>query len=644
MRTIKLLRLSIRDFKGITVREIDFNGQNAVISGRNGVGKSSVYDAMCWVFTGKDAHGNQPESEGFNIKPRDKEGNVLAGVMPTVTCTLEVNGETITLKKVFKEKWEKPRGASETRFAGHTTEYSVDGIAHLENEYKRVVNELVDADTFKVLTSVYQFPQTLEWQDRRKLLFDLCRVQNDAEIMAEDTRFAPLAAAVGRWSVDQYKQSLKTQRRSVNGMLEMLPIRIDEVEKSTAGLRDMDFAQIGADITREEEHKRVLETERYDIAHNTAVTGVKNELAGLRNELDKLENENAAHRRSQEIPVMDPRPAMQRELNMLHAAQEREQNAINAAQTQIQMVNKQLDEYRDQWKRIYHETDAIGTICPTCGQELPAEKVQQAKERFARDKESRLERLKQDSDILKQGITDQQAAICTHQTEKDRLERQAKELADQIRAAAPEIPVIEDLPGYKERADALRNVIRQAEEKLRLLSSDSNARVRDLDAQIADTDAKLSALRDALAKESNLKAAAQRVEELHADQRTQAAELEKIDSLIYLCEEFTRYKVKAVTDAINGRFRRASFRLFSEQINGAVKDCCDVMMDGKPYGSLSDGEKIKIGLDIIQTLSKYYGVRVPLFVDKTESVTDIPAVDTQMILLTVQNSDMEVAI
>lgn len=427
-------------------------------------------------------------------------------------------------------------------------------------------------------------------------------------------------------------------------MLEMLPIRIDEVEKSTAGLRDMDFAQIGADITREEEHKRILETERYDIAHNTAVTGVKNELAGLRNELDKLENENAAHRRSQEIPVMDPRPAMQRELNMLHAAQEREQNAINAAQTQIQMVNKQLDEYRDQWKRIYHETDAIGTICPTCGQEFPAEKVQQAKERFARDKESRLARLKQDSDILKQGIADQQAAICTHQTEKDRLERQAKELADQITAAAPEIPVIEDLPGYKERADALRNVIRQAEEKLRLLSSDSNARVRDLDAQIADTDAKLSALRDALAKESNLKAAAQRVEELHADQRTQAAELEKIDSLIYLCEEFTRYKVKAVTDAINGRFRRASFRLFSEQINGAVKDCCDVMMDGKPYGSLSDGEKIKIGLDIIQTLSKYYGVRVPLFVDKTESVTDIPAVDTQMILLTVQNSDMEVAI
>ena len=643
MKIIKLMSLFIRDFKGIATLDIDFGGHDAVISGRNGEGKTSVYDALCWLLTGKDARGNQPESEGFNIKPRDNAGNVLSGVMPTVTAKLDVNGEKITFKKVYKEKWEKPRGATEARFAGHTTEHFVDDIPRKEIEYKRIVGELIDEDAFQMLTDVYRFPAKLKWQERRKLLFDLCGVQDDASIMAVNARFAPLATAVGRWTVDEYKQSLKSRRRAVNGTLEMLPIRIDEVEKSVAGLRDMDFAQIDADIAQLEDHKRAMEAELYDITHNAALIGAKNALVSLRNELDKLENDNAAHRRSQEVLVVDPRPAMQRELDTLRAAQKCERDAVSAAQTQIQMANMRLDDYRTEWRKISKEAYAGKDTCPTCGQTLPADKVQQAKDRFERDKKDRLDRLKKDSDVLKQGIADQEKTASEHQDEADRLDQQAQELADKLAAtAAPEAPVIEDLPGYIKQSAELLDAIRQAEAKVQQLSDDSDARVRDVKAQIIDTDAKLSGLRSELAKEGNIKAAAQRVEELRADQRAQAAELEKIDSLIYLCEEFARYKVESITEEINGRFQRASFRLFREQINGGLEDCCDVMMDGRPYGSLSDGEKIKIGLDIVQTLSEYYGVKVPLFVDRAESVTEFPEVDTQVIRLMVDDKDMEV--
>lgn len=643
MKTIKLIRLSIRDFKSIAVRDIDFGGRNAVVSGRNGEGKTSIYDALCWLLTGKDARGNQPESEGFNIKPRDKAGNVLSGVMPTVTGTLEVDGEIITFRKVYKERWEKPRGAAEARFSGHTTEHFVDDIPRKEIEYKRIVGELVDEDAFKMLTDVYRFPLALKWQERRKLLFELCGVQDDAAIMAADERFAPLAAAVGRWTVDEYKQSLKSQRRAVNDTLETLPIRIDEVEKSVAGLRDMDFTKISADITQMEDRKRALEAELYDITHNTAMIGAKNALVILRNELDKLENENAAHRRSQEVPVVDPRPAMRRELDTLRAAQKRERDAVGAAQSQIQMANLRLDDYRTEWRKISKEAYAGKDTCPTCGQAMPADKVQQAKDRFERDKKDRLDRLKKDSDVLKQGIADQEKTASEHQAEADRLSRQAQELADKLAVtAAPEAPVIEDLPGYIKQSAELRDAIRQAEAKVQQLAGDSDARVREVKTQIVDADAKLSSLRAELAKEGNIKAAAQRVEELRTDQRTQAAELDKIDSLIYLCEEFARYKVESITEAINGRFQRASFRLFREQINGGLEDCCDVMMDGRPYGSLSDGEKIKIGLDIVQTLSEYYDVKVPLFVDRAESVTDFPEVDTQVIRLVVEDENMEV--
>ena len=161
-------------------------------------------------------------------------------------------------------------------------------------------------------------------------------------------------------------------------------------------------------------------------------------------------------------------------------------------------------------------------------------------------------------------------------------------------------------------------------------------------AKIMDAQSRLSGLRAELARESGIAAAEQRVEELRADQRTQAAELEQIDSMLFLCEEFVRYKVEHITEAINGRFQHVRFRLFREQVNGGLEDCCDVMMDGRSYGSLSDGEKIKVGLDIVQTLSAYYGVQVPLFVDRAESVTDFPPADTQVIRLAVEDRNMEV--
>ena len=92
MRTIKLMQLSIQDFKSISQRDIDFAGHDAIITGRNGQGKTSIYDALCWLLTGKDARGNQPESEGFEIKPRDRTGRVRDGVMPTVIGVFQVDG------------------------------------------------------------------------------------------------------------------------------------------------------------------------------------------------------------------------------------------------------------------------------------------------------------------------------------------------------------------------------------------------------------------------------------------------------------------------------------------------------------------------------------------------------------------------
>ena len=138
-------------------------------------------------------------------------------------------------------------------------------------------------------------------------------------------------------------------------------------------------------------------------------------------------------------------------------------------------------------------------------------------------------------------------------------------------------------------------------------------------------------------KEATLK----RIQELKEDARNASEVLEGIDSMLFAIEEFVRYKARFVEESINDLFRVASFRLFREQANGGLEERCDAQYGGVPFLGLNNGRKVNVGIDIINALSRHYGVLVPLFVDNAEAVTQLEASDTQVIRLVVSESDKE---
>ncbi|MEG2120204.1 MAG: recombinase RecF, partial [Pseudoflavonifractor sp.] len=92
----------------------------------------------------------------------------------------------------------------------------------------------------------------------------------------------------------------------------------------------------------------------------------------------------------------------------------------------------------------------------------------------------------------------------------------------------------------------------------------------------------------------------------------------------------------------NGCFKLARFRLFTQQVNGGLADCCEVLYGGVPYNSnLNSGARVNVGIDVISTLSAHYGVSVPLFIDNAESVTELQPLDTQVIRLVVSQKDLK---
>lgn len=67
---IILKSLKLENFKGIKNLSIDFKDRVTTIAGDNAAGKTTIFDAYCWLLWDKDSLNRK----SFGIKPYDKDG------------------------------------------------------------------------------------------------------------------------------------------------------------------------------------------------------------------------------------------------------------------------------------------------------------------------------------------------------------------------------------------------------------------------------------------------------------------------------------------------------------------------------------------------------------------------------------------
>jgi len=115
-------------------------------------------------------------------------------------------------------------------------------------------------------------------------------------------------------------------------------------------------------------------------------------------------------------------------------------------------------------------------------------------------------------------------------------------------------------------------------------------------------------------------------------------ELNSWEGAVSLCQQHVKNSAKALETAVNGKFKIARFQLFTTQKNGEEVECCDIIY---PNGStnLSTGERLQTGIDIINTLTAFYGVDAPIFVDNAESISLPYETESQVIRLIVSPED-----
>lgn len=131
--------------------------------------------------------------KNFTPKTKDANGQDVHYLTNKVEATLQLaDGSIHTFTKALGEIWKRKRGSATDEFSGHTTDYYIDGVPISEREYKERVDEICSPDQAKILTMTSFFPEELPWQDRRKVLLEICGDVTDDDVIASDPELQDL--------------------------------------------------------------------------------------------------------------------------------------------------------------------------------------------------------------------------------------------------------------------------------------------------------------------------------------------------------------------------------------------------------------------------------------------------------------------
>lgn len=640
---MRLINLTLNNFKGVKEFALDADGQSVIVYGDNATGKTTLADAQCWLLFNKDSK----ETKNFSPKTKDENGEDLHNVENIVEGTYLIDGVKVTFKKVFSEIWKKKRGSATSEFSGHTTDYYIDGVPVKANEYADRVN-LLPQQTLLALSSPTYFAEELPISQRREMLMEIVGDVTDYEVIESNEDLKELKEYLIKpmttsqyYGVDEYFKIAKSRLTEINKDLNSMPTRIDEAQKAMP--EPVDGASVEGEIALLTIEKQKL-TDKLTASQGEKLAENRTKIAELKAELLESESAHKQKYSTANDVINEDIKAVISKRNVSTATVDKLKSDLIRQEFKIKTLNEDRNELLKKHAEISKSTWCGDESCPTCGQDLPATDVEKAKERFNLDKSNKLLALNQkgketcSKDIIADAenkLSEIKKSIESENTKIEGYLSEIEKLEDKLIATPP----FNETEQYQQINNKI-TLICDEMERIKTAENTSNTAVN---LQIEEIEKKLETCSDKKASIKLIETQKERIAELEKQQKQLGVEYEKVTKGVYLCEQFTRTKVSMLTDNINSRFNNVKFRLFTEQINGGLKEDCEPLVPSVngliPFAYANNAARVNAGLDIIRTLSEHYKISMPVFVDNAESVTQLDDADLQIIKLVVSAED-----
>lgn len=663
-----LKSLHLENFKGIKTLDVNFS-KKTKIKGQNAAGKTTIFDAFTWLLFNKNSAGE----EKFNVRPLDKDGKRIDDVEIKVVAVLDVDGKEVELSKVQKQNWVKKRGTDTVSLQGNVNSFEIDGYPKSEADFKEYVAGLAKSeDMFKMLTNPQYF-NSMKWKDQRKILMKLVDDFSDVELAKTDERFLPLISELEKApSVEDIRSKFQKMLSEWKKKQAEIPVRIDEAEKSKV---DVDAAE--QELKKSDLERRISEIDE-------KISDTNGVLKKLRDEDMRLQMDMSGILQSMNDSLSEKKRKIESSNAEVTRELENTRNKIQIAENAIKLNERSIsdadverkklgEQYNAEKAKVFDETpflfdeskwvfDESSTVCSLCGQPLPEDKVEQlkadfesrkvkakesaakrfsdAKEAFMSEKKDNLERIKAfgfDKKHTIDGLTEKNKELNVQIESLKKREQELLAKSEEFSKQLEEIPKEADYTQneeYMKLHEKREKVLAEIEKEK---SSGYNERIAELQDEKGKMESELDSVKEILAKASMNVDIDERIAELQDEKKEIGQKVANQEQILYLLEEFIRFKLNKISESINSHFDTVNFKLFEMQLNGGMRDCCECTVNGVPYSTLNSGHRIVAGLDIIRSLSKMYGVECPIFIDNAESLNEfnVPDMDAQLILLSV---------
>ena len=609
-------------------------------------GKTTIGAAWYWLISDK----NYELVSNPNIRPDNVEDCI-----PTVTANVGVDEKEITLSKMQKRKVGKPdkNGVSKITI---TNTYEINSVPKTERDFKAYLEELgFEFDKFLICSHPNVFTKDLSLKKKqdemRKYLFTMASEKTDLEIAQMNKETADVAKLLESYKLEEIEAMNNASKKKAVEQLDAIPNQIIGLEKAKV---DVDVAEqelAKADLTR-----RIAECDK-------KIAGADHSLDELRDKEMRLQLDISGITQTMNRELSNRRYEIdadlcgcEDELKHLEQTISLKENQIvgnEKAITDADAERKKIGEkYNAEYAKAFDEApylfdeskwvfDENSTVCSLCGQKLPEDKIEQLKAdfesrkekakadaeeklkakrfKFDTDKKVELNRLNTIGTEKKELITELTKKNADLNTEIDALKKQEQDAIAKKEELSKQLSEIPSEADYTQNEDyvklkAERDKVLADIEKLESDGAENNVQIDD---KIADMQHKQNEYGQA-------KADAERI--------------------LYQLKEASKRKNKLLVEEINQHFGIVRWKLFDFQKNGEYKEVCiPTVLDEeagiyKVFGDTTNtGREIEAKIDICNSFQKFFNMYVPIFLDGAESINDeyVPAVDTQLILLTV---------
>lgn len=638
---IKIKQITITNFKGIKKQFVNFNEKTSIF-GANGTGKTTIYDAFCWLLFGKNAE----DRKDFNIKNTVEIS--LNRQEHEVSAIIEVDGSATTLKRIYKEKWAKKKGSEEAEYTGNETLYFWNDVPLQQKDFQDKIGQILNENTFKLLTNPIHF-NSLKWQDRRMILTSLVKSISDDEIALGNEDFQSLLIQIKNKSLEEFKKEISAKKKLLKESLAQIPSRIDELLRSISGqdfhgidniLKQKQAEQVVIEETFQSIIKQKQESQKIAVTKNDEMFELKTKLSNLKNGFSNHQNEINRECKNQ-IKTL--------EYDILEG-QKREkgyQNEVNQLNTEITINKGRVLELRNKWiaeneKELVFDENEFN--CPTCkrvhdANDVEAKKIEMT-ENFNTKKTQNLQYINEVGVGTKVKIDAKELRVSELKNEIGLLQVSIQDFQKQLSALQPTAPI--PLPSFENTPEftSISTEIKAKEQEIEALFSKSDTEISaEVLQRKREASEEIDQLKVLIVKRDTEKVMHERINELKAQEKKDSQELSQLEMQEFVIQKFVKARMSSIEEAINSKFQTITFKMSETQVNGGESECCETLVNGVPWADVNTGSKVAAGLEIINVLGGHYEVTAPIFLDNRESTTNVPLTESQTINLFVSATD-----